>query len=172
MFLVEATTHSNSWSNEERRQGESGLGMNCVLERAACLHCLLAYYCRELWSKCWVPQRWYICISSNNIRYIWCPSLWNFTQRLQKPWARFFFYSEKLLHSSLTILISVEEFPNCSRSKRRRLGLSALFKYSCLMDCGDTSGSFNWIISGTRISLARTARSTQHGTGQFTFARS
>lgn len=117
---------------EEGRQGESGSGMKCVLERAACLHCLLAYYYRELWSKCWVPQQWYICISPNNIRYIWCPSLWNFTQRLQKTWA-IFFSSEKILHTSFTVLISVEDFPNLSRSKRKGLGLSSLVNYFCLM---------------------------------------
>lgn len=137
MFFVKATTHSNSWGNEEGKQGESGLGMKCVLERAACLHCLLAYYYKELWSKCWVPQQWYICISPNNIGYIWRPSLWNFTQRLQKTWVSYF-SSEKILHTSFTALISVEDFPNCSRSKRRGLGLSLILKYFCLMDYGDT----------------------------------
>lgn len=40
MHFVEATTHSNSRGNEEKRRGESGLGMKYVPERAACLHLL------------------------------------------------------------------------------------------------------------------------------------
>jgi len=96
----------------------------------------------ELWSKCWVPQQWYICISANNIRYIWCPVLWNFTKKTLETLKNF--SSED----------TVYQFQHTSFNWYCR---SLLLTDFCLVDLGDTQGKFNWIISGIRSGRARRA---------------